>query len=87
MFQLHATIAGLTGNPAMELFVELLAQLDDDVVHAGWDASKESVDRTRKREMSRKAHQAIVEAMVAGNSDLAQHRMRKHLRAIADLIG
>jgi DNA-binding FadR family transcriptional regulator len=85
-FQLHGTIASLTGNPAMELFVELLAQLDSDIVRAKWDTSEEPLDRARKHEMSRKAHKAIVEAMVARNSTLAQHRMRKHLGAIADLI-
>lgn len=86
--RIHATIAHLTGNPAIELFVEVLAQLDEDLVHDDWGARGEPSERqgSASVEQSHHAHKAIVEAMIAGDAALAQHRMRRHLRAIADLL-
>jgi DNA-binding FadR family transcriptional regulator len=86
---LHAMIARLTGNPAIELFVEVLAQLDEDIVHEDWESRAELPTEydSSLLAQSHQAHKAIVEAMIAGDSALAQHRMRRHLRAIADLLG
>lgn len=86
--KLHTTIARLTGNPALELFVEVLARLDEDLVHDDWTARGELTRRAdgASADQSHQAHKAIVEAMTAGDAALAQHRMRQHLRAIAELL-
>jgi DNA-binding FadR family transcriptional regulator len=73
---LHIVIAELTGNVALRLFVEILARLTHE--------------RTRRRsyhftEMTaaHKAHLAIFDAVIDGDGDLAEHRMRSHLGAVA----
>jgi len=71
---LHVVIADLTGNPAMRLFVETLTRLTfERTGHLRYDIED-------LREVHA-AHQAIVEAIIAGDAGLAQHRMRRHLAA------
>lgn len=75
---LHVVIAELTGNPAMVLFVEVLARLTPQ---------RERPDPSQDVASYHRAHEALVEAIIAGDAALAQHRMRRHLEAIASLIG
>ncbi|EGD54876.1 GntR family transcriptional regulator [Gordonia neofelifaecis NRRL B-59395] len=82
----HSVIADMTGNPAISLFIEVLAQLDEDMVQQGWISRDDPTDRAALAEASHAAHEAIVAAIVAGDAPLAQHRMRRHLQAIADLL-
>jgi DNA-binding FadR family transcriptional regulator len=86
--RIHATIARLSGNPALDLFVEVLARLDENLVHEDWESHGELTLRSgaERPDQSHQAHTAIVEAMIAGDSALAQHRMRRHLHAIAELL-
>lgn len=84
---LHAAIAGLADNPAIELFVEVLAQLDEDIVHGGWEAhGRAEATVGYSVTESHRAHVAIVEAIVAGEPALAERRMLRHLEAIAALL-
>ncbi|MEU6663372.1 FCD domain-containing protein [Streptomyces sp. NPDC046821] len=84
---LHRVIAELAGNPAITLFVEVLAQLDEDMVQHEWESDEEPGQGRRDAAAdSHAAHQAIVAAIVAGDAPLAQHRMRRHLQAIATLL-
>lgn len=75
--ELHALLASITGNPALEFFVELLNQATapyvDEPARVGSTARVESAH----------AHAAIAESVLAGNDGLARHRMRKHLEAEA----
>ena len=76
---LHVTLAKLSGNPVLQLFVEVLAQLTDRYVKirrttkADRDATGREVDR---------AHRALVDAVVAGDAVTAQHYMSVHLTAM-----
>ncbi|WP_081512097.1 FadR/GntR family transcriptional regulator [Nocardia donostiensis] len=83
---LHSEIAELTGNPAISLFVEVLAQLDEEMVQQGWDRQVPQSDWTERVAASHQAHEAIVAAITAGDAALAQHRMRRHLQAISALL-
>ncbi|MGA4541871.1 FadR/GntR family transcriptional regulator [Uniformispora flossi] len=84
---LHSVIAELAGNPALTLFVEVLAQLDQDMVQQEWESGEQSDEGLREGALrSHEAHEAIVEAIVGGDAALAQHRMRRHLQAIAALL-
>jgi DNA-binding FadR family transcriptional regulator len=88
---LHSVIAELAGNPAITLFVEVLTLLDQDMVQQGWEAGGDAGEPADERHRdtaarSHEAHQAIVAALVAGDAPLAQHRMRRHLQAIAALL-
>lgn len=75
---LHIVIADLTGNPAMSLFVTVLTQLTP------------SGPRTNIPEETARyhaAHEALASAVISGDPALAQHRMRRHLSAIALAVG
>lgn len=74
---LHVVIAELTGNPAMTLFVRVLAELTPQRRRPNPKADVASYHR---------AHEALVDAIVAGDSALAQHRMRRHLDAVSLLV-
>jgi DNA-binding FadR family transcriptional regulator len=77
---LHTLLARLTGNPALELFVEMLSRLSvfyfgdmSEVPHATVGAVGV-------------AHRKIAEAVCAGDGGLARRRMTTHLRAEAEFI-
>jgi DNA-binding FadR family transcriptional regulator len=79
---LHEVIAELTGDPVMTLFVRILTQLtmQQQLPHSDSDVDAAVASYHR-------AHEAIVDAIVAGDSALAQHRMRRHLEAVAAAVG
>ncbi|NKY51557.1 FadR/GntR family transcriptional regulator [Nocardia vermiculata] len=83
---LHSEIAELTGNPAITLFVEVLAQLDEEMVQQGWDSRESHPDWAEGAAASHQAHEAIVAAITSGDAALAQYRMRRHLQAIAAVL-
>jgi DNA-binding FadR family transcriptional regulator len=71
----HRTVAGLSRNPAVELFVDVVggaARLYSR------DGHRAATARTAR------AHALIAEAIVGGDAHLAQSRMRRHLRTEAD---
>jgi DNA-binding FadR family transcriptional regulator len=75
---LHAVIAELSGNQTLALLLSIVMQLSAERLHA--------VDAARVPEApaaTRRAHRAIVEAMIARDTALALRRMRKHLGALA----
>ena len=80
--RLHTTIAELSGNPVLELFLQILTTLwarkqadgDDDAVVVT-SATAEQVDQV---------HQHLIEALIAGDPSLARHRMRRHLTTLTN---
>jgi DNA-binding FadR family transcriptional regulator len=76
---LHFHIAALTGNPALELFICVLAQITS--MHAPEHEHPEQVSAASDR-----AHALIVEAMVAGDTGLAKHRMARHITAMSEAL-
>jgi DNA-binding FadR family transcriptional regulator len=77
---IHLIIAELTGNPALRLFVEVLARLTPGIPPADPAAAA-----ARQADV-RHAHERIVEAIVAGDSSLARHRMLRHLQGIGSYL-
>lgn len=73
-YELHLAIAEEAGNPALYLIVRLLTEL---MRHGTTPVTPES----SAADEIHGAHAAIVAAIVAGDSQLAQHRMRRHLAA------
>ena len=72
--ELHMLVARVTRNPAIELFVDILnrvSALYTDLSLLGPDEARESAA----------AHGRIAEAILAGDSSTARHRMRRHLGA------
>lgn len=78
--EIHLVIADLTGNPAMRLFLEVLAALTTE---------RPPTDKTSAAAQQaevRLAHTKIAEAVIAGDSAVARHRMLRHLEGIADYM-
>jgi DNA-binding FadR family transcriptional regulator len=70
----HETLADLTGNAALSLFIPLLMRLE------GQSGIADEFPSTGGQ--IHHAHSAIAEAVVSGDLGLAQYRMRRHLAAI-----
>ncbi|MGH9046880.1 MAG: FCD domain-containing protein, partial [Acidimicrobiales bacterium] len=76
---LHRFIASLTRNPALELFVEVVGRVVM-LYSPDWRQITAQAEKTKR------AHAGIAAAALAGNTELAQRRMRWHLGAEADLL-
>ncbi len=79
--RLHLLVAELSGNPALVLLIEILATLTANYVSA---VPKAKVTAADVRAISLSAHDAIADAVVAGNASLAESRMIKHLLGLAE---
>lgn len=77
---MHRLLASVTGNPALDLFVDILNRVT--VLYVG-DRSELPADVVAA---SNQAHARIAEAVIAGNDDLARSRMHTHLVAEDDFI-
>ena len=75
---LHAVIAELSGNQTLGLLQSIVMQLTAERLHSGGQRRV-----TEPPDAVRRAHRAIVQAIVARDVPLALRRMDKHLRAIA----
>jgi len=74
---LHVLLAELTENPALDLFVDVLVRLTQQRAK-----NQVPTDRSTADEMH-KVHAGIVEALIAGDLAVAQHRMSMHLQAVS----
>lgn len=84
----HVVVAELTGNPALHLFINVLTQLTA-ARFLGVTAllDKQAVPAAGDAEEAHRAHEAIAEAIIAGDVALAQHRMHRHLDTLAAALG
>ena len=80
---LHRHIGELTGNPAIELFSDLLTRLT--ALYVG-SLRVSPASRRQWNADSDAAHQAIIDALVRRNAALARRRMEAHLDALGDLL-
>jgi DNA-binding FadR family transcriptional regulator len=71
---LHTLLAELTGNPAFVLFIRVLTELTT--------GSSRGEQTSGVAAEVRVAHDKIAEAVIAGDTALARHRMQVHLAAI-----
>lgn len=74
----HVHLAQSTGNPALALFVEILTSLVAERA-APFTAQLPRGDQLDASKASRRAHAAVVEAVVAGDTALARRRLLRHL--------
>ena len=72
---LHARLAALTRNPALELFVDILNRVVLLYFRDGSSLGEGTLSA------SREAHARIIEAVLDHNADAASRRMRRHLEA------
>lgn len=79
---LHTALADISGNQVLALLLRISINL--------WSRHTENTERafpmppTEIAPTVTKVHRAIVEAVLAGDKELARHRMRRHLTALAD---
>jgi DNA-binding FadR family transcriptional regulator len=82
---LHVELAELGGNPVLALFLRILVTL--------WAQHRGSLDpappaatfdRSPSGQAVAQEHQAIVDALLTGDGDLARHRLRRHLGVITE---
>ena len=73
---LHARLAALTRNPALELFVDILNRVAFLYFRGGAGSLGEST-----LSASREAHARIISAVLDHDADAAARRMRRHLEA------
>jgi DNA-binding FadR family transcriptional regulator len=82
----HVVLAQLSGNPAIELFTNVVTKLCAAAFLGSAalfePADVRSVPRAILDELHA-VHEGIVQAIVAGDVSLAQHRMLRHLQAMA----
>lgn len=76
---LHRIIARLSGNRILDLFISVMLQLG--LQHTDTDRLSEEVS-ARTASAVFQAHEGIVESILAGDLDIALHRMRSHLHAL-----
>jgi DNA-binding FadR family transcriptional regulator len=79
----HYAIGQLTGNPAITLFLEVLIELTNEIAP---ETVESHVREPIVTEETHHAHERIVEAIVASDIGLAQHRMRVHLDAMRKFL-
>jgi DNA-binding FadR family transcriptional regulator len=79
---LHAVIAGLAGNRALELVALVLIRLMR--LHQVEGAS--DAERARAAAEVSRAHGAIASAIAAADPELAHHRMRRHLEVVGSYL-
>jgi DNA-binding FadR family transcriptional regulator len=77
---LHAVLASISRNPALELFVNVLNRVAV-LYSSGWQNFGTVIAADTVY-----AHARIAEAVIGNEPALARHRMRKHLEAEADYL-
>lgn len=80
---LHRTIAGITRNPAFELFVEILGRISSLYF---WPSDLSAIRRRSAIREATAAHQRLVDAIIAGDADAAARRVVRHLDAGRDYL-
>jgi DNA-binding FadR family transcriptional regulator len=81
MARIHVTIAELSGNPVLPLFVKMLTELEDARMKRHREGSAAVVSM-----VGHDAHAAIVDAVVRGDGALARHRMSRHLSDLSSSV-
>jgi DNA-binding GntR family transcriptional regulator len=88
-------VAELTGNASLHLFINVLTQLSaarflGTAALFDQQAARRAsppVSQPGEIEEIHRVHEAIADAIIAGDTSLAQHRMLKHLNMLAAALG
>jgi len=72
---LHARLAAITRNPALELFIDILNRVAFLYFRGGPSVSDATLTQ------SQQAHARVTDAVLSGDADQARRRMRRHLEA------
>lgn len=78
---LHVLIGELSGNPVLQLFIDVLTRLTARYAHTSRPATKSELAESKER--SRFRHKAIVDAVTGGDGGLAKAALTNHLDEVA----
>ncbi|MFJ9127763.1 FadR/GntR family transcriptional regulator [Streptomyces sp. NPDC102340] len=81
---LHPVLGQLSGNPVLQLFIDVLTRLTARYAHTSRRIPKAEVQAAAA--LSREAHQAIVDAVIGGDGAHAQTLLTSHLEWVAAWI-
>lgn len=81
---LHQAIGELSGNPALELFIDILARLTERYAITAAPCAR--VAHAESHDATGHAHTAIAEAIIEGDAARAQYELRSHLEAIGQRL-
>lgn len=79
----HTKLAELSGNPVLQLFIEVAASLTEHYTDLRPTSMRE---RARTVEDVGRIHHAIIDAVIAGDTAKAQHHMVTHLEAMSQWL-
>jgi DNA-binding FadR family transcriptional regulator len=77
--RLHSTLADLSGDPALRFLLRVALNLTED--HSSF-AGRSRSERDDQVARIRRAHAALVDAIVQQDRSLAEGRMRRYLRGL-----
>jgi DNA-binding FadR family transcriptional regulator len=80
----HVAIGELSGNTALELFIDILCRLTERYSIAA--ASRNRIEHIKSEHVAGHAHRAIAEAVIDSDAGTAQYRMRRHLEAMGEWL-
>lgn len=80
----HVLVGELSGNPALHLFIDVLARLTARYAHATGRVPKEEV--ARGKDEAHSAHLTIVDAVIAGDTGKAEAATAGHLEEVTDWL-
>jgi DNA-binding FadR family transcriptional regulator len=85
----HLVVAQLSGNPALELFTDVVTALSAFLGTAGsiGAGTAAAAGQHGTGTDAAEVHEGIAEAIIAGDVALAQHRTTRHLQAMAAAVG
>lgn len=81
---LHSLLGGMSGNPVLHLFIDVLTRLTSRYAHTSRRISK--AEALTAKETSHDAHRSIVNAVIAGDGARAQTALAGHLDSVAAWI-
>ena len=81
---LHPVLGRLSGNPVLHLFIDVLTRLTARYAHTSRRVSKAEMHAAK--DTSHRAHQAVVDAVVADDGARAQTELTAHLESVAAWI-
>lgn len=81
----HTMLGRLSGNPVLELFINILVRLTSAYSHRAREISGDDVDAMQGE--SARQHLVIADAVVAGDSGRAQGELIRHLDDISAWLG
>ncbi|MER6956315.1 MULTISPECIES: FCD domain-containing protein [unclassified Streptomyces] len=81
---LHPVLGQLSGNPVLHLFIDVLTRLTARYAHTSRRVSKAEMHAAK--DISHRAHRAVVDAVIADDGARAQTELTAHLESVAAWI-